>query len=195
MITNMQVAEFADKIPALRFLNLGHTMEQFSHTLASQTRLDVEGAHLLLLNHNFRRWKNVRFPDPLLVAEGVLVESWEDGVIISDFIERYSKWRDAAGGGGSSQAAANGVCGAVLGAYMHLRQYIQMLLLTPLRPMLQVLLPAGGAPVAGNTAGGGGEERRPALSVELAHFIVSVGEDLYLKMLLVDNLMHGAFMV
>jgi hypothetical protein len=186
-----QVAEIADKIPALRFLNLGHSMEQFSHTLASQTRLDVEGAHLLLLNHNFRRWKNVRFPEPLLVAEGVLVESWEDGVIISDFIARYSKWRDVAGLGGNEQggAAGNGVCGAVLGAYIHLRQYLQELVLTPLRPVLQVLLPAGGAPVDGD---GNGGERRPALSVELAHFIVSVGEDLYLKMLLVDNLMHGA---
>lgn len=32
--------------------------------------------------------------------------------------------------------------------------------------------------------------KRPPLTYELAHFIVATGEDLYLKMLLVDNLMH-----
>lgn len=32
--------------------------------------------------------------------------------------------------------------------------------------------------------------KRPPLTYDLAHFIVATGEDLYLKMLLVDNLMH-----
>lgn len=150
---------------------------------------------MLLLNHNFRRWHNVRFPDPLLVSESVLVESWEDGVIISDFIARYSKWREGpnAGSGGKEGGSGrgNGMCGAVFGAYTHLQHYVQDAVMAKLRPVLQVLLPAGGAPVGAEQ----GKERRPSLSVELAHFIVSVGEDLYLKMLLVDNLMHGAWCV
>lgn len=162
----------------------------------------MEGAHLLLLNHNFRRWRNVRFPEPLLVSEGVLVESWEDGMIISDFIARYSKWRevgsssgDGKEGGKGGGARGNGMCGAVFGAYTHLQQYLLEAAMKPLRPVLQVVLPAGGAPVgeSSSAGGAGGKERRPSLSVELAHFIVSVGEDLYLKMLLVDNLMHGAW--
>jgi len=219
-----KVAEIADRIPALKFLNLGHSMEQFSHTLASQTRLDVEGRHLLLLNHNFRGWKStLRFPEPLVLSEGVLVESWEEGVIISDFIARYSKWREL-------EEEGCQMCGVVFGAYTHLRLFIQDTLLLPVKPLLDTWkknarakralareqeevaaeAAAEAAESAAAAAGGGGEgglggdaaasladlkrvagKRRTPLSVELAHFIVSTGEDLYLKMLLVDNLMHA----
>lgn len=217
-----KVAEIADKIPALKFLNLGHSMEQFSHTLASQTRLDVEGRHLLLLNHNFRGWKStLRFPEPLVLSEGVLVESWEEGVIISDFIARYSKWREL-------EEEGCQMCGVVFGAYTHLRLFIQDTLLLPVKPLLDTWkknarakraaarereevaadAAAEAAEIAAAAAVGaeeGGDaaaasladlkrvagKRRTPLSVELAHFIVSTGEDLYLKMLLVDNLMHA----
>ncbi len=205
-----KVAEFADRIPALKFLNLGHSMEQFSHTLASQTRLDVEGKHLLLLNHNFRGWrKTLRFPEPLVLSEGVLVESWEEGVIISDFIARYSKWRELEDEGCE-------MCGKVFGAYTHLRMFVQDSLLYPIKPFLDAWkqerrqrredaedLAACAAEDAAEDdpssptgkklvpSSGSSNRRRAPLTVELAHFIVSTGEDLYLKMLLVDNLMHA----
>jgi predicted unusual protein kinase regulating ubiquinone biosynthesis (AarF/ABC1/UbiB family) len=86
-----------DAVPSLRFLNLKHSMDQFSHTLASQTRLDIEGVHLLIMNRNFRRWGNVRFPEPIFLHEAVLVESFEEGSTISEYIERYSKWRTEQG--------------------------------------------------------------------------------------------------
>lgn len=219
-----RVAEIADTIPALKFLNLGHSMEQFSHTLASQTKLDVEGRHLLLLNHNFKGWKStLRFPEPFVLSEGILVESWEEGVIISDFIARYSKWREL-------EEEGCQMCGVVLGAYTHLRLFIQDTLLLPVKPLLDARRKKArikraetrereesaadaAAEVAENAAAaaGGGEggvggdaaaaslaelkkaagKRRTPLSMELAHFVVSTGEDLYLKMLLVDNLMHA----
>jgi hypothetical protein len=40
---------------------------------------------------------------------------------------------------------------------------------------------------------GKGRRKRDPLSHEVTHFIVSTGADLYLKMLLVDGLMHGQF--
>ena len=212
-----KVASLADMIPALKFLNLGHSMEQFSHTLASQTKLDVEGRHLLLLNHNFRKWRSsLRFPEPLVLSEGVLVESWEEGVIISDFIARYSRWREL-------EAQGCQMCGQVFGAYTHLRLFIQDTLLLPIKPLVDAWKmdaarkrmeaekaadvqaeAAAEEAVAGRPVEGQGDaaaslaelknaknRRRAPLSVELAHFIVSTGEDLYLKMLLVDNLMHA----
>lgn len=215
-----KVAEIADTIPALKFLNLGHSMEQFSHTLGSQTKLDVEGRHLLLLNHNFRRWKStLRFPEPFVLSEGVLVESWEEGVIISDFIARYSKWREL-------EEEGCQMCGVVLGAYTHLRVFTQDTLLLPVKPFLDTwkknarakraearereeaaaeAAENGAAAAEGGEGGVGGDaaavslaelkrvegKRRMPLSMELAHFVVSTGEDLYLKMLLVDNLMHA----
>lgn len=111
------VADFLDKIPAFKFLHLRHSMDQFSHTLASQTRLDVEGAHLLLLNRNFKNWRNIRFPQPIFLSEAVLIESFEEGVIISDYIARYSAWKE--------QKSCS-MCGDWAGGYIHLHDFIKV---------------------------------------------------------------------
>ena len=54
-------------------------------SLTSQLNLDIEARHLQRFNHNFRRWHNVSFPVPLypLVAPSVLVETFEEGCLIS----------------------------------------------------------------------------------------------------------------
>lgn len=111
------LANFLDSIPAFKFLHLRQSMDQFSHTLASQTRLDVEGAHLLLLNRNFKRFKNVNFPHPLFLSEAVLIESFEEGVIISDYIARYSQWKE--------QRECQ-VCHEWAGGYVHLHDFIRV---------------------------------------------------------------------
>lgn len=54
-------------------------MVQFSHTLAAQVRLDVEAQHLSLFRRNFRQWRDVDFPAPMLSNEAVIVESFEPG--------------------------------------------------------------------------------------------------------------------
>ncbi|KAJ1464037.1 hypothetical protein T484DRAFT_1871446 [Baffinella frigidus] len=48
------IGEFLYSPRGLHWLNLASSMEQFSHTIASQTRLDIEGHHLDLFNRNFR---------------------------------------------------------------------------------------------------------------------------------------------
>lgn len=111
------VADFFDKIPAFGFLHLRHSMDQFSHTLASQTRLDVEGAHLLLLNRNFKNWRNICFPQPVFLSEAVLIESFEEGIIISDYIARYSAWKE--------QKSCS-ICGHWTGGYIHLHDFIKV---------------------------------------------------------------------
>ena len=119
-------AAFVEAIPGLAWLNLSGSLSQFSETIGAQTKLDIEGINLILLNHNFRKVRHINFPRPILMSESVLIESYEEGTCVSEYTDIYSSKRKA--------------------------------------------LP------------------RP---LDLAHFILTEGENMYLKMLLIDNLMHA----
>jgi len=106
------------------WLSVRSSIEQFSHTMAEQARLDVEGYHLDLLNYNFRGWKGVNFPRTIYATQTIVIETFEKGEVVGDLLKEY-----------------------------------------------------------------GGENNQ--VSPQLASFIVTLGESLYLKMLLVDNLMHA----
>eukprot|EP00617_Octactis_speculum_P026075 CAMPEP_0185747884 /NCGR_PEP_ID=MMETSP1174-20130828/6524_1 /TAXON_ID=35687 /ORGANISM="Dictyocha speculum, Strain CCMP1381" /LENGTH=543 /DNA_ID=CAMNT_0028423279 /DNA_START=6 /DNA_END=1634 /DNA_ORIENTATION=- len=116
------IAEWMDKQPLFKWLSLKDSIQAFSHTMTGQTWLDCEADHLTLFNRNFQHWHDADFPTPLVSSESVLVETFENGALVSDH----------------SGAAA-------------LSQ----------------------------------------LPVPIAHFVVTRGEDLYLKMLLADGLMHA----
>lgn len=124
------VAGMVEMLPGLEWLKLSETMTQFSSTIASQTKLDVEGRHLFLFNHYFRRWKGVTFPTPIILTESILVESFEYGESVAHYADSLS----------------------------------------------------------GKSVGDAAEALKRS---SLAHFIVTTGEDTYLKMLLQDNLMHA----
>jgi aarF domain-containing kinase len=124
------MANFLHRMPGLHWLNLPESTTQFSGTIASQTKLDVEGRHLVLFNRFFRHWKKAHFPQSIMFTDGVLVESFEHGELVSDFSKRMAKLNAK----GQSMAARD---------------------------------------------------------IQLAHFIVTIGEDIYLKMLIEDNLMHA----
>jgi len=117
------IASFIDSTPGLDWLNLSNSLSQFSETIAAQTRLDVEGKHLILLNRNFKKWKNIGFPRPIVLSESVLIESFELGSSVSEYTEIY-KSNDK-------------------------------------------------------------DKKLHSLTLDLAHFILTYGEDLYLKMLLI----------
>jgi aarF domain-containing kinase len=115
-------ADFVSQFPSLAWLNLKQSVEAFSATMTGQTFLDIEGNHLAIFNHNFRKWDDVTFPRPLVSSESVLVETFEKGKLVSSY-------------------TCNGC-----------------------------------------------DERLP---LSVAHFVVTRGEDIYLKMLLSDGLMHA----
>ncbi|GMI21178.1 hypothetical protein TrCOL_g1894 [Triparma columacea] len=106
------------------WLSVRSSIEQFSHTMAEQARLDVEGYHLDLLNYNFRGWPRVNFPRTIYATQTIVIESFETGEVVGDLLKGLSS-----------------------------------------------------------------SDNR--VSPQLASFIVTLGESLYLKMLLVDNLMHA----
>ena len=83
------VAILADFLPALSWLHVRETVEQFSHTMAAQSHLGVEAHHLEVLNHNFRNWDQVRFPQPLFATSAVIIETFEPGRIVTTVLDDY----------------------------------------------------------------------------------------------------------
>merc|ERR1712113_1336566 len=78
-----------DYIPGLSWLHIRESVDQFSHTMAEQAHLDVEGHHLEVLNFNFRRWPTVRFPEPFYASPAVIIETFEPGRIVSSVYDSY----------------------------------------------------------------------------------------------------------
>lgn len=83
-------ARAAAALPALRALRLEESLKQFAAPLREQVDLSREGLYLHAFNYNFRAEREVSFPVPLypLVAPSVLVESFEEGGHISEYVAR-----------------------------------------------------------------------------------------------------------
>eukprot|EP01041_Mallomonas_annulata_P003141 gene3141-6180_t len=86
-------ASFIESIPGFDWLHLSDSLQQFSHTIAAQTKLDIEGKHLYLFNYNFRKWKDVGFPEPIVMGESVLIQSFAEGISVSEYTELYNSVR------------------------------------------------------------------------------------------------------
>ncbi|XP_065878080.1 uncharacterized protein [Euphorbia lathyris] len=83
------VAKASKFIPALNWLRLDESVQQFAVFMMSQVDLAREAAHLSRFIYNFRRWKDVSFPKPVypLVHPAVLVETYEQGECVSHYVD------------------------------------------------------------------------------------------------------------
>ena len=99
-------------VPGAAALRLEDTLKQFAAPLREQVDLSREAQNLFRFNANFRRAKGVSFPQPLypLVAEEVLVESYEAGTHIGAFLPPAHMHVGAGGAGG--MGGAGGAAGA-----------------------------------------------------------------------------------
>ncbi|KAG0579209.1 hypothetical protein KC19_4G081900 [Ceratodon purpureus] len=87
------VADVVQGLPALRWLNLRQSIDQFSHTMTSQADLRVEAINLQRFYNNFEGLhKTVVWPKliPDLVSEGVIVETFERGSALHEFLRKRS---------------------------------------------------------------------------------------------------------
>lgn len=83
------VAKTSKFIPALKWMRLDESVQQFGVFMMSQVDLAREAAHLSRFIYNFRSWKDVSFPKPVypLVHPAVLVETFEHGVSVSHYVD------------------------------------------------------------------------------------------------------------
>ncbi|KAL3699967.1 hypothetical protein R1sor_017989 [Riccia sorocarpa] len=83
------LAKVSTVLPGLRDLQLDKTVQQFASFMTKQVDLTLEAAHLLRFIYNFRKSRNVSFPTPVypLVHPGVLVETYEEGQSIANFVD------------------------------------------------------------------------------------------------------------
>ena len=161
-------AAAAEALPGLKWLNLQESVAAFSSTMTGQTFLDTEGNHLALFARNFEGWHDVGFPTPLVASEEVLVESFESGRLVSDF----TKLNPLGGAVRSSKSGSrDGTSSSSSGE-------------------VGTLIIADDLSIS-RVGGGSGTSEYPVLPPAAAHFLVTKGEDVYLKMLLADGLMHA----
>eukprot|EP00201_Polytomella_parva_P013490 CAMPEP_0175061018 /NCGR_PEP_ID=MMETSP0052_2-20121109/13355_1 /TAXON_ID=51329 ORGANISM="Polytomella parva, Strain SAG 63-3" /NCGR_SAMPLE_ID=MMETSP0052_2 /ASSEMBLY_ACC=CAM_ASM_000194 /LENGTH=425 /DNA_ID=CAMNT_0016326833 /DNA_START=703 /DNA_END=1980 /DNA_ORIENTATION=- len=85
-----RAARICERIPALAALRLEESLRQFGGPLKEQLDLSCEANHLNRFNKNFKAWSNVDFPRPIfpLVSTDVLVESFEEGCLISRYVRQ-----------------------------------------------------------------------------------------------------------
>lgn len=163
------IANLVDLTPGLEWLKLSETMSQFSATIASQTDLGIEGKHLYLFNHHFKKWYNkVSFPIPIILTDSILVESFEYGDTVDKYIKKVSckKTNDENNIYNIDKNINNNESND--GNQNNIFKRLKISKKNFFAELEQV-----------------SEE------CEVAHFIVTTGIDTYLKMLLQDNLMHA----
>lgn len=147
-------ARIIDNLPGLSWLGIRESLEQFSHTMAAQTHLNVEAHHLEVLNHNFRNWATVGFPKPIFASVNVIIESFERGHICTEILDAYD-----------NLAISN-----------HKAE-----------PPTSICTTLDEKQSVNDTV----PEVSDVIPTELSKFLVTNGVSIYLKMLLVDNLMHA----
>ncbi|KZV55201.1 AarF domain-containing kinase isoform 1 [Dorcoceras hygrometricum] len=83
------VAKISNFIPALNWLRLDESVQQFAVFMMGQVDLSREASHLSRFIYNFRAWKDVSFPKPVypFVHPAVLVETFEHGESVSYFVD------------------------------------------------------------------------------------------------------------
>jgi aarF domain-containing kinase len=79
-------------------MRLDESVAQFGAPLKEQLNLAQEAQHLARFNRNFRKWRNLSFPKPIfpLVSEDVLVETFEEGRLISNYVNNPGHRHSAA---------------------------------------------------------------------------------------------------
>jgi predicted unusual protein kinase regulating ubiquinone biosynthesis (AarF/ABC1/UbiB family) len=173
-----------DAIPALSWLRIRESVEQFSHTMAAQAYLHVEAHHLEVLNYNFRSWPHVRFPHPFYASSAVIMETFEQGQICTEIFDMYDDVATHMNDGTAvstegkvtvEEAAEDAVSQTTnsnnVGANTS----------TPESTGKGRMISTKALQVQGHEL----------IPLKMAQFLVTNGVALYLKMLLVDNLMHA----
>lgn len=86
MIIQSMAALIDTFIPSLKWLSLPEEISYFSLMMKQQIDLRFEAYTLSRFNNNFMMDPTVSFPKPLKISSSVLVETFEQGIPVNDFI-------------------------------------------------------------------------------------------------------------
>jgi len=83
-------AQQISKLPSLEWMDLPVSIKDFAIHLSAQVDLSQEGRNLIRFNENFKDIPRVSFPKPIegYVHEAVLVETFEEGVPITEYTRK-----------------------------------------------------------------------------------------------------------
>jgi len=77
-------------LPDMQWMSITEGIEEFAHNMKLQSDLKYEAENLNTFNENFKGDSHIIFPRPIdgLASPLVLVETWEDGKSIANYIEK-----------------------------------------------------------------------------------------------------------
>jgi len=185
--------------------------------MAAQSDLHVEAHHLEVLNDNFRRWPHVRFPQPFYASAAVIIETYEPGRIVTGVVAMYERLADTLNSNrehdakqrkkkeraeekslkqttSSSSSTKKVLVGGGSGDD-DINNNNAVASVVTVNSTTTVTVEPADAHRGGEGDDDDEEEEgltaRDLIPIPIAKFLVTTGLGVYLKMLLVDNLMHA----
>ncbi|KYR01542.1 putative protein serine/threonine kinase [Tieghemostelium lacteum] len=81
-----------NKIPNMKWLSLPESIIEFGKSMTKQVDLTEEAIHLSRFIENFKNNPDIIFPKPILSSQEVLVETYEPGVPIMNYIKSNNNY-------------------------------------------------------------------------------------------------------
>lgn len=78
-------------VPSTIYLQPTNTIKYFDEFLLAQLDLTTEANNLSKFIYNFRFDPFIKFPEPIFCSKSLLIESWEDGVPMNEYLQREKK--------------------------------------------------------------------------------------------------------
>lgn len=84
-----KLADLFELVPSFEYLSTSDIVDQFAFNMGRQIDLRKEAKHLLRFAENFRDRPHIKFPRPIpgYIEENVLVETFEDGRSINEYMK------------------------------------------------------------------------------------------------------------
>jgi aarF domain-containing kinase len=79
-------SQLIDKFRTFAWLNLRENVLSFAMSMHAQTNMDLEAQSLEQFAKNFRYIPSIIFPTPIMHSKSVLIESFEEGIPITEYI-------------------------------------------------------------------------------------------------------------
>jgi len=153
-------------LPSLGWLQLQENVKEFTKCMKLQTNFRFEGENLKAFQKNFQDFKStIIFPTPYFYTPSILIESFEPGISIQHYLDQARQERD-----------------------ISLPNPVQ----TPELTINQIITEKGNEPISKEVEGViDSKEQHKLQQTKERHRVAELGTDLFLKMMLHDNLLHA----